>query len=108
MPDFPSPLAALGMEPKTRATNKTEFCLVLTPQWGAAAHASLALRKHFRVLAEETRMRLVSVVTELVDRSVEQGPGTPITVTAALGADSVRGEVADRGGLVSFEIPLTG
>jgi hypothetical protein len=95
-----------GLEPKKRAVDANEFCLVLSPELGAGTYASQAIRAHFRVLAEETRRRLVDVVSELVDRSVEQRPGAPITVTAALSADSIRGEVADHGDRVSFEIPL--
>jgi anti-sigma regulatory factor (Ser/Thr protein kinase) len=39
----------------------------------------------------------VAVVTELVNNSVEHGPGTPITLTVVQGTDSIRGEVADQG-----------
>jgi len=46
------------------------------------------------------------VVTELIENSVMRRPGKPITVSIALRDDSVRGEVADRGGLTAFEIPL--
>jgi hypothetical protein len=94
------------MGPKTRTAETDEFCLVLSPELGAAAYASQAIREHYRILAEETRRQLVAVVSELVDRSVEQRPGAPITVTAALSAESIRGEVADHGDRVSFEIPL--
>jgi len=94
------------MDPKTRAADTNDFCLVLTPELVASAYAARAIREHFRALAEETRRKLVGVVSELVERSVEQRPDTPITVTAALGSDSIRGEVADHAGFSTFEIPL--
>jgi anti-sigma regulatory factor (Ser/Thr protein kinase) len=85
------------MDPKKTAPDADEFCLVLTPTRGAASHASEAVRQRFRVLAEATRRDLAVVVRELVSYSVEHGPGRPITVTVVLGADSIRGEIADQG-----------
>jgi anti-sigma regulatory factor (Ser/Thr protein kinase) len=55
------------------------------------------VRERFSTLAEPTRKDLAAVVTELVNYSVEHGPGKPITVTVVLGADSIHGEVADHG-----------
>jgi anti-sigma regulatory factor (Ser/Thr protein kinase) len=75
----------------------SEFCLVLTPTWGAAARASEWIRERFEALAAETRRDLAAVLTELVQNSVEHHPDRPITVTVAVGADSIRGEVADQG-----------
>jgi hypothetical protein len=86
----------------------SEFCLVLTPTWGAAARASEAIRERFATLAAETRSHLAAVVADLVQTLVDQGFGRPITVTVALGADAIRGEVADHHDLVPFEIRLRG
>jgi hypothetical protein len=95
------------MEPGTRTADACEFCLVLTPTLGAASRATQALRERFGFLPEKTRGDLAAVVAELVDSAVERRPGTPITVAVVLGADSIRGEVADhQGDLASFEIPL--
>jgi anti-sigma regulatory factor (Ser/Thr protein kinase) len=70
---------------------------VLTPTHGAARRASDAIRERFRILAEETRRDLAAVVGELVQSSVDHGPGRPITVTVMLGADAIHGEVSDQG-----------
>jgi len=96
------------MRDKTRAAETNEFCLVVTPDPEAAAQASEAIWEHFRALADETRRPLAAIVAELVDRSVEHRPLTPITVTAVLGTDSIRGEVADDGNLAPFEVALAG
>lgn len=96
------------MKTKTRPPDTTEFCLALTPAPGAAARASDAVLRRFTALAEETRRELAAVVTELVESSVERGPGRPITVAVLLGADAIRGEVADHEGFVPFEIAVTG
>jgi hypothetical protein len=94
------------MGPKTRA-NDAEFCLVLTPTRWAPMRASEAIREHFGMLAEETRKHLAAVVAELVQSSVDRRPRTPITVTVALGLNSIHGEVSDHlGDLVPFVIPL--
>jgi hypothetical protein len=96
------------MRDKTTTADTNEFCLVLTPDFGAPGHASSAIREHFRTVAEETRRKLAAVVADLVDRAVEQRPMTPITVTAVRGERSVRGEVGDQGNQAEFEIPLGG
>jgi hypothetical protein len=96
------------MEPEKKAMDAGEFCLVLTPTWGAAARASEAIRERFTALAAETRGHLAAVVAELVQGFVDQRPGGPITVTVAVGADAIRGEVADHNDLVPFEIRLRG
>jgi hypothetical protein len=83
------------MELKTSAAGGGEFCLVLTPSLEAAGRASEAIRQRFTILAAETRSNLAAVVAELVQNSVDHRPGRPITVTVALGADAIRGEVAD-------------
>jgi anti-sigma regulatory factor (Ser/Thr protein kinase) len=85
------------METTHRARSAREFCIVLSPDRGAGVRASEAVRERFRTLAEPTRKDLAAVVTELVNYSVEHGPGKPITVTVVLGADSIHGEVADHG-----------
>jgi hypothetical protein len=85
-----------------------EFCIVLTPGQSAPASASEAIRRHFGALAEEIRSNLAALVGELVERSVERRPRSPITVMAVLGTDAIRGEVSDPGDLVSFEVPLAG
>jgi anti-sigma regulatory factor (Ser/Thr protein kinase) len=85
----------------TTATDADEFCLVLSPTRWAASRASEAVRQRFRSLAEATRIDLAAVVEELVGNSLEHGPGRPITVTVAVGADSIRGEVADHGNPVA-------
>jgi anti-sigma regulatory factor (Ser/Thr protein kinase) len=85
------------MEPKKTAAHADEFRLVLSPNRGAGFRARQAVRQHFSLLPEATRRDLVAVVTELVNNSVEHGPGTPITLTVVQGTDSIRGEVADQG-----------
>jgi Histidine kinase-like ATPase domain len=84
-----------GME--TRAADANEFCLVLTPTSGAPDRASAAVMERFTMLGEETRKDLAAVVAELVQSSVDHGPGRPITVTVALGDDTIHGEVSDQG-----------
>jgi anti-sigma regulatory factor (Ser/Thr protein kinase) len=86
-----------GMEPTKRASHAEEFRLVLSPNRGAGSRARQAVRQRFSVLPEATRRDLVAVVTELVNNSVEHGPGKPITLTVVPGPDSIRGEVADQG-----------
>jgi anti-sigma regulatory factor (Ser/Thr protein kinase) len=83
------------MDAKTAPVD--EFRLVLSPDRGAGFRAREAVRQRFRSLTEETRKVLVAVVTELVNNSVEHGPGKPITVTLVLDPESIRGEVADQG-----------
>jgi anti-sigma regulatory factor (Ser/Thr protein kinase) len=85
------------MEAKTNAAHADEFRLVLSPNRGAGYKAREAVRERFRGLAEATRRSLIAVVTELVNNSVEHGPGKPITLTLVLGRESIRGEVADQG-----------
>jgi signal transduction histidine kinase len=85
------------MEAKTNAAHADEFRLVLSPDRGAGFKARKAVRQRFGTLAEATRRDLIAVVTELVNNSVEHGPGKPITLTLVLGRESIRGEVADQG-----------
>jgi anti-sigma regulatory factor (Ser/Thr protein kinase) len=85
------------MEEKKTALDAGEFRLVLSPNRGAGFRAREAIRQRFKFLSEATRRDLVAVVTELVNNSVEHGPGKPITVTVLVGTDSIRGEVADQG-----------
>jgi hypothetical protein len=96
------------METKTQVPDPNEFCLVLTPGLSAPGRASEAIRQHFGGLAEEIRSNLGALVGELVERSVERRPRSPITVMAVLYADAIRGEVSDPVDLVSFEVPLAG
>jgi hypothetical protein len=95
------------MQKKTRGSDASEFCLVLTPSGSAARRASDAVLKRFAILADETRRKLAAHVAELVQSSVEHGGRRPITVTLALGSHAIRGEIADERDLVSFEMPLT-
>jgi two-component sensor histidine kinase len=85
------------MEANTNAARADEFRLVLSPDRGAGFRAREAVRQRFGTLAEATRRDLIAVVTELVNNSVEHGPGKPITLTLVLGRESIRGEVADQG-----------
>jgi hypothetical protein len=94
------------MRTMTQAPGAGEFCLVLTPTASAPVRAREAIRQRFGTLTDEVRRDLAAVVEELVEDSVERRPRKPITVTVALGADAVRGEVSDQGDLVPFEIPL--
>src|SRR6266516_530586 len=89
------------MESTRTASDADEFRLVLSPNRGAGSRARTAVRQRFGVLPETTRRDLVAVVTELVNNSVEHGPGKPITLTVVLGADAIRGEVADQGNPVA-------
>jgi anti-sigma regulatory factor (Ser/Thr protein kinase) len=86
------------MESKKRASRSGEFRLVLSPNRRAGSRARQAIRQRFsKTLPSTTLIDLVTVVTELVNNSVEHGPGKPITVTLVMSGDSIRGEVADRG-----------
>jgi anti-sigma regulatory factor (Ser/Thr protein kinase) len=75
----------------------SEFRLVLSPERGAGSKARQAVRQRFRDLPQATLTDLVAVVTELVNNAVAHGPARPITLTLALSADSIRGEIADQG-----------
>jgi anti-sigma regulatory factor (Ser/Thr protein kinase) len=81
---------------RKQALDASEFCLVLTPTWGAAARAGEWIRERFAALAAETRRDLAAVIAELVQNAVDHRPGRPIVVTVALGDDAIHGEVADR------------
>lgn len=75
-----------------------EFRVVLSPNRHAGSRARKAIRERFSdVLSAGTLSDLMAVVTELLNNSVEHGPGKPITVALALDDDSIRGEVADQG-----------
>jgi hypothetical protein len=85
----------------------TDFCLVLTPTVGAAERASDAIRRRFTFLADGTRLHVAAVVAELVQKSVERRRTGPITVTIALDADAIHGEVSDHGNPHRFHIPMS-
>ena len=74
-----------------------EFRLVVSPDRGAGGRARQAVRQRFPALPEATLRDLVAVVTELINNSVEHGPGKPIVLTLVPGEESIRGEVADQG-----------
>ena len=86
------------MESKKRASRSDEFRLVLSPNRRAGSRVRQAVRQRFsETLPSATLRDLIAVVTELVNNSVEHGPGKPITVTLVVSGDSIRGEVADQG-----------
>jgi anti-sigma regulatory factor (Ser/Thr protein kinase) len=75
-----------------------EFRLVLSPDRRAGWRARQAIRQRYsETLESRTLADLIAVVTELVNNSVEHGPGKPITVTLVMRGESIRGEVADQG-----------
>lgn len=75
-----------------------EFRLVLSPDSEAGWRVRQALRQRFsEKLPSQTLIDLVAVVTELVNNAVRNGPGRPVTVSLAVGDDTIRGEVADQG-----------
>jgi hypothetical protein len=94
------------METITRATDASEFYLVLTPAFGAPFRASEAVMGRFGYLPEETRRDLAAVVTELVTNAVARGLGGPITVAIAVGDEAIHGEITDHGEIVPFEMPV--
>jgi hypothetical protein len=94
------------MEMNSGAAELTDFCLVLTPTLNAPERAGDAIRNRFKFLDDETRGNVAAVVAELVQRSVERRPRGPITVTIALDADAIHGEVSDHGDLRPFHIPM--
>jgi hypothetical protein len=94
------------METVTRATDASEFYLVLTPAFGAPFRASDAVTERFGNLPEETRRDLAAVVAELVTNAVARGLGGPITVAIAVGDEAIHGEVTDHGELVPFDMPI--
>jgi anti-sigma regulatory factor (Ser/Thr protein kinase) len=106
MPDYSSRKVP-RMEPKTQAAEVNEFCLVLTPTSSAAVRARDAVRERFGGLTDETRGDLAAVVAELVNNSVEHGPGKPITVTVVLGADAIHGEGSDQGNPLVMSPPIS-
>lgn len=86
------------MESKKRASQSDEFRLVLSPNRRAGSRARQAIRQRFsKTLTSATLGDLFSVVTELVNNSVQHGPVKPITVTLLMSGESIRGEVADQG-----------
>ena len=86
------------MESKKRASQSDEFRLVLSPNRRAGSRARQAIRQRFsKRLPSETLGDVFSVVTELVNNSVQHGPVKPITVTLLMSGESIRGEVADQG-----------
>jgi len=86
------------MESKNRAPRSDEFRLVLASNPRAGSRARQAIRQRFsETLPSATLIDLITVVTELVNNSVQHGPGKPITVTLVMSGESIRGEVADQG-----------
>jgi anti-sigma regulatory factor (Ser/Thr protein kinase) len=86
------------MESQNRASRSGAFRLVLSPNRRAGERARRAIRQRFsETLLSTTLGDLFSVVTELVNNSVQHGPGKPITVTLVMSGESIRGEVADQG-----------
>jgi anti-sigma regulatory factor (Ser/Thr protein kinase) len=86
------------MESQNRASRSGAFRLELSPNRRAGARARQAIRQRFsETLPSATLGDLFSVVTELVNNSVQHGPGKPITFTLAMSEESIRGEVADQG-----------
>jgi anti-sigma regulatory factor (Ser/Thr protein kinase) len=86
------------MDSKNRAPHSNEFRLVLSPNRRAGSQARQAIRQRFsETLPSETLRDLLAVVTELVNNSVEHGPGKAITITLVMGGESIRGEIADQG-----------
>ena len=77
----------------------TNVVLELEPRVGAGAEARQVLREHLSDQLPALLLRdLLTVVAELVDNSVEHGPGDPIQVRITLNDDgSIRGEVEDQG-----------
>jgi anti-sigma regulatory factor (Ser/Thr protein kinase) len=82
-----------------------EFRLVLSPDTEAGWRTRQSLRGRFaNSLPPRTLIDLTAIVTELVNNAVAHGPQRPITVTLTVGADVIRGEVADQGNPAA-EIP---
>jgi anti-sigma regulatory factor (Ser/Thr protein kinase) len=97
----------LDKGPTNRATPPSEFRLAISASPYAGHRARNAIRERFgELLSQKDLDDLLMVVTELVNNSVEHGPGKPITVTLVPEEDSIRGEVADQGN-PTIEIPLT-
>src|SRR3954452_22809361 len=79
-------------------SRSSELRLVLSSNSKASTRVREAIRQRFSgLLAGGTLRDLLTVITELVNNAVEHGPGKPITVTLAIGRESIRGEVADQG-----------
>ena len=86
------------MEASGGPTTPAEFRLVLSPDTEAGWRARHALRERFSdALPPQTLIDLTAVVTELVNNAVAHGPGLPITLELTLGAETIHGEVSDRG-----------
>ena len=79
-------------------TASEEFRLVLSPDAQAGWRARRALRERFmKLLPAATLIDLLAVITELVNNAVRHGPRRPITLSLVVGAETIRGEVADQG-----------
>jgi anti-sigma regulatory factor (Ser/Thr protein kinase) len=90
--------SVVEMASKKRSAPSDEFRLVLSPDPKAGARVRGAIRERFdQLLASKTLDDLMAVVTELVNNAVEHGPRRPITIALTIGAESIRGEVADQG-----------
>jgi two-component sensor histidine kinase len=86
------------MQASSGPEKSEEFRLVLSPDTEAGWRARHALRERFSAsLKPQTLIDLIAVVTELVNNSVQHGPGRPLTVTLLIGNETIRGEVADQG-----------
>ena len=86
------------MGTEKRAAGVGEFQLVVSPNRRAAARARRAVKRRFsKVIAAAVLTDLVTVVSELVNNSVQHGPGKPIAISLVVGNEVVRGEVADQG-----------
>jgi anti-sigma regulatory factor (Ser/Thr protein kinase) len=86
------------MQASSGPTQPDEFQLVLSPDTEAGWRARQALRERLSAsVPAPALIDLVAVVTELVNNAVAHGPRRPITVTLAIGEETIRGEVADQG-----------
>ena len=76
-----------------------DVTMELAPRLGAGGQVREVLRARVSGLLPSASLRdLLMVVTELVNNSVEHGPGDPIQVRITANDDgSVRGEVEDQG-----------
>jgi anti-sigma regulatory factor (Ser/Thr protein kinase) len=80
------------------AAQPREFRFVLLSTLDAGRRARQVIRQRFSAaLTSATMQDLLAVVTELVNNSVQHGPGRSITVVLGMGRDSIRGRVADQG-----------
>jgi hypothetical protein len=83
---------------RTTGAELTDFCLLISPTAGSAAHATDVVRDRFTFLDERIRAEMVAAIAERVQNLVEQRAGNLIAVSLAVEHDGIHGAVCEQGG----------